>query len=39
MALEALAKKGNFFHVYDFRVNPGTGNKFIDLFNDLDYSD
>ena len=39
MALEALAKKGNFFHVYDFRVKPGTGNKFIDLFNDFDYSD
>ena len=25
MALEPLAKLGNFFHVYDFRVKPGTG--------------
>ena len=25
MTLEALAKRGNFFHVYDFRVKPGTG--------------
>ena len=24
MALEPLAKLGNFFHVYDFRVKPGT---------------
>ena len=33
MALEPLAKKGNFFHVYDFRVKPGTGDEFIELFN------
>ena len=33
MALEPLAKKGNFFHVYDFRVKPGTGDRFIDLFD------
>ena len=39
MALEALAKKGNFFHVYDFRVKPGAGDRFIDLFNEFDYSD
>lgn len=39
MALEALAKKGNFFHVYDFRVKPGTGDRFIDLFNEFDYGD
>jgi quinol monooxygenase YgiN len=39
MALEALAKKGNFFHVYDFRVKPGTGDEFIRLFNEFDYSD
>ena len=39
MALEPLAKKGNFFHVYDFRVKPGTGDRFIDLFNTFDYSD
>jgi len=39
MALEPLAKKGNFFHVYDFRVKPGTGDEFIKLFNAFDYSD
>lgn len=39
MALEALAKKGHYFHVYDFRVKPGTGEEFIDLFNEFDYSD
>ena len=39
MALVALATKGNFFHIYDFRVKPGTGDRFIDLFNDFDYSD
>ncbi len=39
MALEPLAKKGHFFHVYDFRVKPGTGDQFIDLFNEYDYSD
>lgn len=39
MALEALAKKGNFFHVYDFRVKPGSGEEFIRLFNEFDYSD
>tara|TARA_B100001245_G_C22690427_1_gene336945 strand:+ start:138 stop:554 length:417 start_codon:yes stop_codon:yes gene_type:complete len=39
MALEPLAKLGNYFHVYDFRVKPGTGNEFIRLFNDFDYSD
>ena len=39
MALEALAGKGNFFHIYDFRVKPGTGDEFIALFNTFDYSD
>ena len=39
MALEPLAKLGNYFHVYDFRVKSGTGNEFIRLFNDFDYSD
>lgn len=39
MTLEALAKKGHYFHVYDFRVKPGTGEEFIDLFNEFDYSD
>ncbi len=39
MAMEPLATKGNFFHIYDFRVKPGTGEKFIQLFNEFDYSD
>ena len=39
MTLEPLAKKGHYFHVYDFRVKPGTGEEFIDLFNEFDYSD
>ena len=39
MALEALAKLGNYFHVYDFRVKPGSGDEFIRLFNEFDYSD
>ena len=39
MALEALAKLGNYFHVFDFRVQPGTGDEFIELFNEFDYSD
>ncbi len=38
MAMEPLATKGNFFHIYDFRVKPGTGEKFIQLFNEFDYS-
>ena len=39
MALQALAKKGNFFHIYDFRVKSGSGDEFIELFNTFDYSD
>lgn len=39
MALEPLASKGNFFHIYDFRVKPGTGDRFIELFDGFDYSD
>jgi hypothetical protein len=39
MALEALATKGNFFHVFDFRVKSGTGDEFIRLFDEFDYSD
>ena len=39
MPLEALAKLGNYFHVYDFRVKPGSGDEFIRLFNEFDYSD
>jgi len=37
MALVPLATKGNYFHVYDFRVKPGTGDRFIELFNEFDY--
>jgi hypothetical protein len=39
MALEPLAKLGNYFHIYDFRVKPGSGDDFIRLFNEFDYSD
>jgi hypothetical protein len=39
MALVPLAKEGHFFHIYDFRVKPGTGEEFIKLFNAFDYSD
>jgi hypothetical protein len=40
MALEALAREGHFFHIYDFRirddVEPGA---FVASFNRFDYSD
>ena len=39
MAMEPLATKGNFFHIYDFRVKVGMGEEFIRLFNEFDYSD
>lgn len=39
MALVPLAKEGHFLHIYDFRVKPGTGDRFITLFNKFDYSD
>ena len=39
MSLVALATKGNYFHVYDFRVKPGTGDEFIEKFDEFDYSD
>ncbi len=32
-------EKGHFFHLYDFRVKPGSGEEFIRLFNEFDYSD
>lgn len=31
-----LAEKGNFIHVYDFRVKPGTSAEFIRLFTEFD---
>ena len=39
MALIPLASKGNFFHIYDFWVKPGTGKEFVKLFEEFDYSD
>ncbi len=39
MAQQPLASKGNFFHIYDFRVKPGTGEKFVREFEQFDYSD
>ena len=39
MSLVALAAKGNYFHVYDFRVKPGAGDEFIEKFDEFDYSD
>jgi hypothetical protein len=39
MALVPLATKGNYFHVYDFRVKSGAGDRFIELFNKFDYGD
>ena len=38
MAQEPLANEGNFLHIYDFRVKPGTGDEFIALLNKFDYS-
>ena len=39
MAQQPLAKKGNFFHVYDFRVKPGMAARFVELFEAHDYRD
>src|SRR6266540_6590615 len=39
MAQEPLATKGNFLHIYDFRVMPGHEAEFIRLFEQFDYSD
>jgi hypothetical protein len=38
MAEHALASKGNFLHIYDFRVRPGTGDEFQRLFVEFDAS-
>lgn len=38
MAMVSLAQRGNFMHVYDFRVKPGKGDDFIRLFDSFDYS-
>ena len=39
MAQQPLASKGNYFHIYDFWVKPGTGDEFLKKFEDFDYSD
>src|SRR6266513_4381414 len=39
MALVPLATKGHYFHVYDFKVKPGRGDEFVELFNKFDYGD
>jgi len=39
MAQAPLANKGNFLHIYDFRVLPGKEDEFIRLFEEFDYSD
>ena len=39
MAMQSLGIKGNFFHIYDFRVKAGMGDQFIEMFNEWDYSD
>jgi hypothetical protein len=39
MAQAPLANKGNFLHIYDFRVEAGKEDEFIRLFEEFDYSD
>ena len=39
MAQEPLATKGNFLHIYDFRVQAGQEAEFVRLFEEFDYSD
>lgn len=39
MAQEPLAQKGNFLHIYDFHIEPGSEAEFIRLFEEFDYSD
>jgi hypothetical protein len=39
MAQEPLANKGNFLHIYDFRIKPGSEKEFVRLFEEFDYSD
>jgi hypothetical protein len=39
VAQEPLATKGNFLHIYDFRVSKGKEAEFIRLFEEFDYSD
>ena len=39
MAQEPLATRGNYLHIYDFRVMQGKEDEFIRLFEEFDYSD
>jgi hypothetical protein len=39
MAQEPLATKGNFLHIYDFRVTKGKEEEFVRSFEAFDYSD
>ncbi|PZW39295.1 hypothetical protein C8P66_13030 [Humitalea rosea] len=39
MAQEPLAQRGNFLHIYDFRVKPGFEDEFVRLFEAFDYGD
>jgi hypothetical protein len=39
MAQEPLATRGNYLHIYDFRVMQGKEDEFIRLFEAFDYSD
>ena len=39
MAQEPLATRGNYLHIYDFRVMKGKEDEFIQLFEAFDYSD
>jgi len=39
MAQEPLAQKGNYLHIYDFRVQKGREEEFIKSFETFDYSD
>jgi quinol monooxygenase YgiN len=38
MPNKPLAQLGNFLHVYDFRVKPGSGDQFVQLFEAFDHS-
>ena len=39
MTMIPLASEGNTLFISDFRVKPGTGDEFIVLFREFDYSD
>ena len=39
MAQEPLATRGNYLHIYDFRVMKGKEDEFVRLFEAFDYSD